>query len=86
MTDGKLSRMLPRRDYRTLDAFVVIAGMLIMAGVFVALAVLNIPQANLPILSGLAGTLFGGTVGLYAGARWNAKGKGDDDGVDPSVK
>lgn len=62
--------MTVRRNYRTLDAVVVAAVLIIMLIVFVALIFRNIPQPNLPILSGLAGTVFGATVGAYCAARW----------------
>jgi len=48
-----------------------------LAGVFYALVFFTIPQANLPILSGLVGSTVGTMLGLYAGARWGNK-KTDD--------
>lgn len=44
-----------------------------LAGVFYALVFFTIPQANLPILSGLVGSTVGTMLGLYAGARWGNK-------------
>lgn len=61
------------RDYRTLDAIVVIASLVIMAFVMWALAFLTIPQANLPILAALASGTFGAALGAYVGARWGNK-------------
>lgn len=61
------------RNYRTLDAIVVVASLGILAFVLWALVYRDIPQSQLPIIAGLAGTAFGGTVGLYAGARWGNK-------------
>jgi hypothetical protein len=62
-----------QRDYHTLDAIVVVACLLIMAGVMAALTFIKIPQENLPILSGLASGTFGAALGLYTGARWGNK-------------
>jgi uncharacterized membrane protein YfcA len=57
-----------------LDAIVVIGAMAEIAVVLYGLMFWNIPQPQLPIVAGLAGTIFGGTIGAYAGARWqNAK-------------
>lgn len=61
------------KNYRTLDAIVVVSVLVILAFVLWALVYRQVPQANLPIIAGLAGTIFGGTVGLYAGARWGNK-------------
>lgn len=65
------------KNYRTLDAVLVMSAMAIMGFVFWALVFRAIPQAQLAIVAGLAGTLFGATVGAYAGARWGNK-KTDD--------
>lgn len=70
---------LPRRDYRTLDALVVVGTLVLVAGSCVALVFVRIPEANLPILSSVVSALIGGVLGLYAGARWGNK-KAD---VDP---
>ncbi|NQE62975.1 hypothetical protein [Caulobacter sp. RHG1] len=61
------------RDYRTLDAIVVVASLLIMGFVMWALAFLTIPQANLPILAALSSGTFGAALGAYVGARWGNK-------------
>ncbi|MFN3858096.1 MAG: hypothetical protein ACK4RV_10120 [Caulobacter sp.] len=61
------------RDYRTLDAIVVVACLIIMAGVMAALTFIKIPQENLPILAGLASGTFGAALGAYVGARWGNK-------------
>jgi uncharacterized membrane protein YfcA len=61
------------RDYRTLDAIVVIASLIIMAFVMWTLAFLTIPQANLPILAALSSGTFGAALGAYVGARWGNK-------------
>lgn len=64
---------LPRRDYRTLDALVVVGTLAIVAGACLALVYVRIPEPNLPILSSVIGALIGGILGLYAGARWGNK-------------
>lgn len=61
------------KHYRTLDALVVIAVLVELGFVLFALVYVKIPVSQLPIIAGLAGTMFGGTVGLYAGARWGNK-------------
>jgi len=61
------------RDYRTLDAIVVVASLTIMGFVMWALAFLTIPQANLPILAALSSGTFGAALGAYVGARWGNK-------------
>lgn len=61
------------RDYKTLDAIVVVASLFIMAFVMWALAFLTIPQANLPILAALSSGTFGAALGAYVGARWGNK-------------
>jgi len=58
------------RDYRTLDAIVVLACLIELGFVFWVLAFVTIPQENLPILAGLASGVIGATLGAYAGARW----------------
>lgn len=61
------------KNYRTLDAVLVIGSLGMLGGVFWALVYREIPQANLPILSGLVGSTVGTMLGLYAGARWGNK-------------
>lgn len=61
---------LPKRNYETLDAILVISVVNIIAGAAWALVFVEIPVANLPILSSLVGTLVGTVVGGYAGFRW----------------
>jgi len=61
------------KNYRTLDAIVVVACLIMLGGVLTALVYLDIPQPNLPILSGLVGATLGSILGLYAGARWGNK-------------
>lgn len=66
------------RNYRTLDAIVVVGSLMMLGGVLYALIMINIPSDQLPIVAGLAGTIFGGTVGAYGGARWASKSKTDE--------
>lgn len=61
------------KNYRTLDAIVVVIALVELGFIFWALVFLTIPQANLPILAGLVGSTIGGMLGLYAGARWGNK-------------
>jgi len=61
---------MPKRNYETLDAILVISVVGIIAGSAAALVYIEIPVANLPILSSLVGTLVGTVVGGYAGFRW----------------
>lgn len=61
------------RNYHTLDAIVVVACLLMLAGVGMALTFVKIPQENLPILAGLASGVLGGALGAYVGARWGNK-------------
>lgn len=67
------------RDYRTLDAIVVVACLMMLAGAGLALVFVVIPQANLPIFAALVSGTVGGAIGLYTGARWgNKKPTGED--------
>lgn len=59
------------KNYRTLDAVVVVGSLSLVALTMAALVFIAIPQTQLPIVAGLAGTIFGGTVGAYGGARWS---------------
>lgn len=61
-----------KRDYQTLDAIVVCAVLLIVGGSVLGYMLLDIPQANLPTLSGLIQGLVGVVIGGYAGFRWGA--------------
>lgn len=60
------------RDYRTLDAIVVILGLLLTAAIAWSLAYREIPQANLPILASM-GTGVLALVAMYCQARWGNK-------------
>lgn len=57
---------------------VVLGTLAMIAGSMSALVFLEIPEPNLPILSGIVSGLSGGVLGLYAGARWGNK-KADAD-------
>lgn len=61
------------KNYRTLDAIVVVGSLIILAGGIAALVFLTIPQPNLPILSSLLSGSAGTFLGLYCGARWGNK-------------
>ncbi len=75
------------RDYRTLDAIVVIACLLDLTLVGAALVFVRIPQENLPILAGLASGVVGGALGAYVGARWgNKKPTGEGDAQTTTVE
>lgn len=63
---------LPRRNYETLDAIVVVAALLIVGGGVAALIFRAVPSENLAVISGLLGTILGTVVGGYAGFRWGA--------------
>lgn len=64
---------LIRRDYRTLDAIVVVGCMVMAYSFGLALVFTTIPQAQLAILSALVSGPVCGALGLYAGARWGNK-------------
>lgn len=75
----RIAEKLPRRDYRTLDAVVVVAGLGLVAAFGWALVFRTIPEANLPILASL-GTGVLGLIITYVNARWgNKKPTTDDD-------
>lgn len=57
------------RDYQTLDAIVVCAAMAEVLFVLVALVFVKIPEPQLPIISGLGGTVLG-VILTYAAFRW----------------
>lgn len=61
------------KNYRTLDAMLVLGALVIVGFVFWALVFRAIVPSQLAIISGLAGTLFGATIGAYGGARWGNK-------------
>jgi hypothetical protein len=67
------------RDYRTLDAIVVCACLLMLGGAGLALVYVTIPQANLPIFAALVSGTVGGALGLYTGARWGNKKPSSED-------
>ncbi|EJL33232.1 hypothetical protein PMI01_02194 [Caulobacter sp. AP07] len=72
------------RDYRTLDAIVVCACLLMLGGAGLALVYVTIPQANLPIFAALVSGTVGGALGLYTGARWgNKKPSSEDPAASP---
>lgn len=76
---------LPRRDYRTLDAIVVCAGLALVGAVGWALVFRAIPEANLPILASL-GTGVLGIIVTYVNARWgNKKPTTDEEPPQPVV-
>lgn len=76
---------LPRRDYRTLDAIVVVAGLMLVGAFGWALVFKSIPEANLPILASL-GTGVLGLIITYVNARWgNKKPTMDEDPPQPVV-
>lgn len=74
-----------KRDYRTLDAIVVVAG-LVLVGLFGASLVFQtVPEANLPILASL-GTGVLGILITYVNARWgNKKPSSEEDPPQPVV-
>lgn len=61
------------RDYRTLDAILVVACLIDLTLVGAALVFVKIPQEKQPILAGLASGVVGGALGAYVGARWGNK-------------
>jgi hypothetical protein len=63
---------LPRRDYQTLDAIVVVGAMLIVGGGIAGLMFLTVPGENLAVVAGLLGGLSGTVVGGYVGFRFGA--------------
>lgn len=63
---------LPRRDYQTLDAIVVVGAMLIVGGGIAGLMFMTVPGENLAVVAGLLGGLSGTVVGGYVGFRFGA--------------
>ena len=57
------------RDYRTLDAIVVTAGLLILGGSIAALVLFKIPSEQLAVFSSAIGTVGGYVLG-YTSWRW----------------
>jgi hypothetical protein len=64
------------RNYETLDAILIVAGLLIIGGSIAGLFLLTVPSDNLPIVSGLVGTLLGTVIGGYTGFRWSSTTRG----------
>ncbi len=64
--------MNPPTNTATLDAAVVVLTLLIVGGGLAALAVLNIPDKNLPIFASILTGLMSLVVGGYAGFRWGS--------------
>jgi hypothetical protein len=73
------------RDYRTLDAIVVCACLLMIGGAGWALVYVTIPQANLPIFASLISGSVCGALGLYTGARWGNKKPSSEDPAAPAM-
>lgn len=63
---------LPRRNYETLDAIVVVGAMVIVGGGVAGLMLVTVPGENLAVVAGLLGTIAGSILGAYAGFRWGA--------------
>ena len=63
---------LPKRNYETLDAIVVVGAMLIVGGGIAGLMILTVPGENLAVVSGLLGGLSGTILGGYIGFRFGA--------------
>jgi hypothetical protein len=75
------------RAYETLDAILVVAALVIVAGLMAALVFVEIPTNNLPVLASLGATVVGlGTA--YAAFRWssNATAKNQADASASSAK
>lgn len=75
---------VPKRNYETLDAIVVIGAMIIVGGGIAGLMLLTVPGENLAVVSGLLGAVSGTILGGYAGFRFGASvnnGKGDPQAV-----
>lgn len=72
------------RDYRTLDAIVVCAGLLLVAAFGYALVFKTVPEANLPILASL-GTGVLGILITYVNARWGNKKPTSDEATGTTV-
>lgn len=57
------------KPYETLDAILVVAALIIIAGLMTALVFVEIPTNNLPVLASLGATVVGFGAG-YAAFRW----------------
>lgn len=73
-----------RRDYYTLDAIVVCASLVLLAGFALMLVLVKIPAEVLPILASL-GTGVLAILTAYVGARWGNKKPGADEPAPGSV-
>ena len=60
-------------SYETLDAILIVMSMAMVAYIIWALTFVTIPQSQLPIISGLGGTVLG-VVLTYAAFRWQGTG------------
>jgi hypothetical protein len=58
-----------KRDYQTLDAIVIVMAMSYGGFILWALTFIKIPESQLPIMSGMGGTIVG-IVLTYAAFRW----------------
>lgn len=72
------------RDYKTLDAILVVGLLALLAYAMWALITREIPQAQLAILSSLVSGAVVGTLGLYAGSRWGNKKPSEDEKKPPT--
>ena len=70
------------RNYHTLDAIVVCASLVLLAGFAGLLAFVDIPEVALPILASL-GTGVLGILTAYVGARWGNKKPSVSEGQPP---
>lgn len=73
------------RDYKTLDAIVVIGSLILMGYAMWALITREIPQAQLAILSGIIGAQVGSLLTLYAGSRWGNQKPNEDKAKTPGA-
>lgn len=76
---------LPRRDYRTLDAIVVIGSMVMLSGMILGFFLVKVEPEIAPILSSI-GTGILALPAMYGAFRWGSsvnKGEPRDDGDRP---
>lgn len=66
------------RDYKTLDAILVVGCLGLLAYAMWALVTREIPQSQLAILSGIVGATVGAILTAYAGSRWGNKKPAED--------